>query len=188
MTTGKTIALTRWTFVSKVMSLLFNILSRFLIAFLPKSKHLLISRLQSPSTVILEPQKIKSVTVSIYSPWSDGTGYHDLSFSECWVLSQLFHSSFTFIKRLFSSSSLSAMRVVSSAYLRLLIFLPAILTPACASSSPAFPMKYSTYRLNKPGDNLYPWHTPSPVLSQSVAPCPVLTAASWPAQRFLRRR
>ena len=64
MTTGKTIALTRWTFVGKVMSLLFNMLSRFVIAFLPRSKHLLISRLQSPSAVILEPKKIKSVTVS----------------------------------------------------------------------------------------------------------------------------
>jgi len=64
MTTGKTIALTRWTFVSKVMSLLFNMLSRLVIAFLPGSKHLLISWLQSPSAVILEPNKIKSVTVS----------------------------------------------------------------------------------------------------------------------------
>ena len=68
MTTGKTIALTRWTFVSKVMSLLLNILSRFVIAFLPRSKHLLILWLQSPSAVILEPKKIKSVTVSIVSP------------------------------------------------------------------------------------------------------------------------
>ena len=65
MTTGKTIALTRWTFVSKVMSLLFNTLSRFVIAFLPRSKHLLISWLQSPSAVILEPKKIKSLTVSL---------------------------------------------------------------------------------------------------------------------------
>ena len=65
MTTGKTIALIRWTFVSKVMSLLFNMLSRLVIAFLPRSKHLLISWLQSPSAVILEPKKIKSVTASI---------------------------------------------------------------------------------------------------------------------------
>ena len=68
MTTGKIIALAIWTFVSKVMSLLFNTLSRLVIAFLPRSKHLLISWLQSPSTVILEPKKIKSVTVSIVSP------------------------------------------------------------------------------------------------------------------------
>ena len=68
MTTEKTIALTRWTFVSQVMSLLFNKLSRFVIAFLPKSKHLLIPWLQSPSAVILKPKKIKSLTVSIVSP------------------------------------------------------------------------------------------------------------------------
>ena len=68
MTTGKTIALTRRTFVDKVMSLLFNMLSRLVIAFLPRSKHLLISWLQSPSAVILEPRKIQSGTVSIFSP------------------------------------------------------------------------------------------------------------------------
>ena len=68
MTTGKTIALTRWTFVGKVMPLLFNILSRLVITFLPSSKHLLISWLQSPSAVILELPKIKSVTVFTVSP------------------------------------------------------------------------------------------------------------------------
>ena len=68
MTTGKTIALTRWTFVDKVVSLLFNMLSRLLITFLPRSKHLLNSWLQSPSAMILEPPKIKSATVSTVSP------------------------------------------------------------------------------------------------------------------------
>ena len=68
MTTGKTMALTKWTFVDKVMSLLFNMLSRLVITFLPRSKHLLISWLQSPSAVILDPRKIKSATVSIVSP------------------------------------------------------------------------------------------------------------------------
>ena len=68
MTTGKIIALTRWTSVGKVMSLLFNMLSRLVIAFLPRSKRLVISWLQSPTTVILEPKKIKSVTVSVVSP------------------------------------------------------------------------------------------------------------------------
>ena len=68
MTIGKIIALTRWTFVDKVMPLLFNMLSRLVITFLPRSKHLLISWLQSPSAVILEPPKIKSLTVSIVSP------------------------------------------------------------------------------------------------------------------------
>ena len=85
MTTRKTIALTTQTFVGKVISLLFNMLSGLVIAFLPRSKRLLISWLQSPSAVILEPKKIKSFTVSIhcfpvYLPWSDGTGCHDLSF------------------------------------------------------------------------------------------------------------
>ena len=68
MTTGKTIALTRWTFVGKVMSLLFNTLSRLVVAFLPRSKHLLISWLQTPFAVILEPKEIKSLAVSILSP------------------------------------------------------------------------------------------------------------------------
>ena len=68
MTTGKTIALTRWTFVGKVMSLLFNMLSRLVIDFLPRSRCLLISQLQSPSAVILEPKNVKSITVSIVSP------------------------------------------------------------------------------------------------------------------------
>ena len=83
MTTGKTIALTRWTFVGKVMSLVFNMLSRLVITFLPRSKGLLISWLQSPSAVILEPQKIKSACFhcfSIYFLWSDRIACHDLSF------------------------------------------------------------------------------------------------------------
>ena len=74
MTTGKTIALTRWSFVGKVISLLFNMLSRLVITFLPRSKHLLISWLQSPSAVILEPPKIKSPTISIVSP----SIYHEM--------------------------------------------------------------------------------------------------------------
>ena len=122
MTTGKTKALTRGTFISQVMYLLFNRLSRFIIAFLPRSKHLLISWLQSPSAVILEPPKIKSLTVSIVSAsiCHEVMGLDAMIFV-FWMLSfkpfQLFLlSSFTFIKRLFSSSSLSAIRVVSSVY------------------------------------------------------------------------
>ena len=167
-----------------------NILSRLVIAFLPRSKHLLISWLQSSSAVILEPKKTKSVSFHcfpIYLPWSDGTGCMILvscmlSFKPAFSL-----SSFTFIKRLFSSSSLSAIRVVSSVYLRLLIFLPAILISACASSSPAFHMIYSAQKLNKQGDNIQPWCTPFPIWNQCVVPCPVLTVASWPAYRFLKR-
>ena len=97
-------------------------------------------------------------------------------------------SSFTFIKRLFSSSLLYAIRVVSSAYLRLLIFLLEILIPACASSSLSFLIMYSLCKLNKQGDNFQPWRTPFPMWNQSVVPCLVLTVASWPAYRFLKRQ
>ena len=123
----------------------------------------------------------------IYLSWSDGTRCHDLSFLKSFKPTFSL-SSFTFIKRLFSSPSLSAIRVVSSAYLRLLIFLLAILIPACASSSPEFLMMYSAYKLNKQGDNIQLWRTPFPIWNQSVVPCPVLTVASWPAYRFLRRQ
>ena len=125
ITTGKNIALTIRTFVSQVMSLLFNVLSRFVIAFLPRSKCLLISWLQSLSTMILEPKKIKSVMVSTFSaficcevmgPDAMILVFLMLSFKPAFSL-----SSFTLIKRLFSSFSLSAIRVVSSACLRLLI-------------------------------------------------------------------
>ena len=74
-----------------------------------------------------------------------------------------------------------------SAYLRLLIFLLAILIPACSSSSPAFLMMCSVYKLNKQGDSIQPWRTPFPICNQSVVPCPVLTVASWPAHRFLKK-
>ena len=142
MTTGKSISLTRRTFVGKVTSLLFKMLSRLFIALLPRNKHVLISWLQSPSVVILEPPKIKSVTLSIVSP----SICHEVMGPDAmilvfWMLSfkpAFSLSSFTFIKRLFSSSSVSAMRVVSSAYVKLLIFLPATLISACASSSLAF--------------------------------------------------
>ena len=97
-------------------------------------------------------------------------------------------SFFTFIKRLFSFSLLSAIRVVSFANLRLLIFLPAILIPAWASSSLAFPVMYSAYKLNIQGNNRQPWHTPMSILKQYFVPCLVLTVFSWPAYWFLRRQ
>ena len=121
-------------------------LSDFHFQFLPRSKHLLISWLQSPSTVILEPKNIKSIIVSIVFP----STFHEVMgpdviilFFECWVLSQLFTLLFHFHQEALSSFSLSSLRVVSSAYLKLFIFLPAILIPARASSSPAFRMMYS---------------------------------------------
>ena len=102
MTTGKTIALTRWTFVDKVISLLFKMLSRLVIPFLPRSKYLLFSWLQSPFAVILEPAKNKVShcfhCFPIYLPWSDGTGCHDLSFLNV-ELRQLFHSSLSLSSR-----------------------------------------------------------------------------------------
>ena len=129
------------TSVGKVMSLLLNILSRLVIIFLPRSKCFLISWLQSPSAVILEPMRRKSLTVSIISPSIChemlGPGAIILVFSMVTFKPTLSLSFFTFIKRLFSSSLLFAIRVVSAAYLRLLIFLPAIFIPTCASSSPA---------------------------------------------------
>ena len=143
------------------MSLLFKMLSRFVIAFLPRSKCLLILWLQSPPAVILGAHENKGITVSIVSPsvWHEVIGqdamifvFLMLSFKPTFSL-----STFTFIKRLLSSSSLSAIRVVSSAHMRLLIFLPAIWIPACASSRPAFHMMYSAYKLNKQGDNIQPW-------------------------------
>ena len=116
--------------------------NRFVKAFLPRSKHLLISWLQSPSCSDFGAQENKVChsfhCFHIYLRWSDGTGCHDLVF---WMLSfkpAFSFSSFTFIKRLCSSSLLYAIMVVSSAYLRLLICLLAVLIPACALSSPLF--------------------------------------------------
>ena len=121
MTTGKTIVLSRWIFAGKVMSLLLNMLFRLVIAFLPRSKCFLISWLQSPSAMILEPKKIKTVTGSIVSP----SICHEVMGPDAmilvfWILSfkpAFSISSFTFIKNHVSSSSLSAIMVVSSAYL-----------------------------------------------------------------------
>ena len=145
MTTGKTIALTIQTFVSKVMSLLFNMLSRFVIAFLPISKYLLISQLQSICSDFWAQENkachcfhLLSICHEIMGPDARILDFWMLNFKRAFSL-----YSFTFIRRLFSSSSLSAIRVVSSAYLRLLIFLPAILITVCDSPSLAFHMIYS---------------------------------------------
>ena len=93
-------------------------------------------------------------------------------------------SSITFMKRFFRSSLLSAIWVESSAYLRLLIFLLAILIPTCASSSPAFCMMYSAYKLNTQGDYIQSCCTPLPIWNQSIVLCPVLAVTSWPEHRF----
>ena len=158
MITGETIALTRWMFISKVMFLLLNMLLRLLIAFLPRSKSLLISWLQSPSILIWSTPQIKSVTVSSVSPSFCyevmGPDAMILVFGVLTFKPTFSLTSFTFIKRHFRFSSLLAIRVVSSAYLRLLIFLLTILIVACASSSLEFCMMYSAYNLNKQDDNI----------------------------------
>ena len=141
------------------MSLLFNMLSRFVLAFLPRNKHHLISWPQSPSAVILETKKMKSVTVSIVTP----SICHEMMELDAmilvfWMLSfkpAFSLSSFTLIKRVFCFSLLSVIRGVSFAYLKLLLFLPAILIPACASANLAFHMKYSAYKLNKQARGQY---------------------------------
>ena len=111
-------------------------------------------------------------------PWSLALGARSLSH---WTTREV-------PKRLFRSSSLSAIRVVSPAHLRLLIFLPEVLISACASSSLTFHVMYSTYKFNKQGDNIQPWCTPFPIWNQTVVPCTVLIVASWPEYIFLRRQ
>ena len=170
------------------MSLFFNMLPRLVITFLPRSKLLLISWLQTPSAVIWEPKKLKFLTVSIVSPFicHEVMGPDAMIFV-FWMLTfkpALSLSSFTLIKSHFGPSSLSVIKVVSSAYLRLLMFLTTILIPACESSSPAFHMMYSAYKLSKQDDNIQPWHTFA-ILSQS---CLVLTVASYPECRLLREQ
>ena len=148
MTTGKTIALTRQTFVSKVTSLLFNTLFRFVTTFFQGSSIFnFIAAVTICSDFGATENKVCHcfhVSPSICHELM-GTRYHDLSF---WMLSfksAFSLSSFTFIKGLFSSYSLYSLRVMSSAYMRLFIFLLATLIPACASSSPAFLMMYPAY-------------------------------------------
>ena len=142
ITTGKTLALTLQTFVGKEVSLFF----------LPRSKCLLISWLQSLLAVIFKPKKIKYAIVSIFSPsvCHEVMGPHAmmLVFFNMNFKLGISLSSCTLIKRFFSSYSLSAIKVVSSAYLSLLTFLLAILIPPCDLSNPASPMMCSAYKLH----------------------------------------
>ena len=125
----------------------------------------------------------------LYLLWSNGARWHDLSFFLIFSFKvSLSFFSFNFIKKLFSSSSLFAIKVVSFACLRLLMFLPPVLIPACNLSSPEFLMMCSAHRLNKQGDCRQPCHTLFSILSQSVVTYSILTVASWPAYRFLRRQ
>ena len=146
------------------MSLLFNMLSRLVITFLPRSKCLLISWLQSPSTVILEPPKMKSATLpTVYPSICHETMGPDAMILVFWMLSFkpiFWLSTFTVIKRLFSSS-LSAIMVVPSAYLRLLIFLPAILISAVLHPAQCF--SWCALHINEHSDSIQPWCIPFPI-------------------------
>ena len=166
-------------------------LSRLVIVFLSRSKPLLISWLLSPSAVILESKKIKSDTVSFVSP----TICYEVMGLDSMILVFLMLSfkpdfslsSFTFIKRLISSSSLYATRMVSSAYYWDCYF--SLQSWFQLALHPAQHFAWCTlHKLNKQGDNIQPWHTPFPILNQSIFPCVVLTVASWPAYRFFRRQ
>ena len=185
-------SLTIQTFVGKVMSLHFNMLSRLVITFFPRSKHLLLSWLQSPSAVILEPPKIKSVTVSTVSP----SICHEMMGPDAmifvfWMLSfkpTFSLSSFTFIRRLVNSSLLFAirwchLRIWGYWYFSHQSWFQRVLPPAQRFLCCTLHIK-----LNKQGDSIQPWCTPFPIWNQSVFPCPILTVASWPAYRFLKRQ
>ena len=149
----------------------------------------LISRVRSLPAVTWEPKKIKSVTVSTFSlSICHEVMGPDATIFVFWMLNfkpAFSFSPFTFVKRHSSSSSLSAIRVISFAYLRLLIFLLALLIPSCDLSSLAFCLMYSAYKLNNQGNNIQPCHTAFPIFSQLSH---VRFIASWPAYRFLRRQ
>ena len=138
----------------------------------------------------LEPPRKSQPLFSLFSHLFVMKWWDQIPCLVFWMLGfkPTFHSPLSLsFKRLFSSSP-SSLTEVSSAYLRLLIFLLTILIPACASSSPPFFVMYSAYELSKQGDNTQPWCTPFPIWNQSVVPYPVLTVASWPAHRFRKRQ
>ena len=167
-------------------------LSRFVLAFLPKSKHLLTSWLQLLSAVIWEAKKIKSFIVSIIFPSiCHGVMGPDVMILVFWILGfkpPVSLSSFTFIKGLFSSFFLSIIRGDVICISEVIHISPPNLIPACASFNLAFHMINSEYKLNNQGDNKQPWRTPFPILNQSFVPRLVLSFTSWPAYRFLRRQ
>ena len=156
-------------------------LSRLVIAFLPSSKHLLISKLQSLSAVILEPQNSLSLFPLFHHLFAIEVMGPDAMILVFWMsFKPAFSlSSFT-LKKLFSSYSHLDIYIVDISL--------TVLISSCASSRLAFHMMYSAENLNKQGDNIQSWCTPFTIWNQSIVPCPVLTVASWPACRFLRRQ
>ena len=181
MTTGKTIALTRQTLVGKVVSLLFNMLFRLVTIFLPRSKVKVKSlgrvwlfvtpwtvAYQAPPSVGFSKEQASFNFLAAITICSDFGDWKNKSVTVS-IVPHLFAMKWWDQMRLFSSLMLSAIRVVSSAYLRLLIFLLEILIPACASPSLAFLMMSSAYKLNKNGDNIQPWHTPFLIWNRSCS-------------------
>ena len=147
---------------------LFNTLSSFVITFFPRTKHLLFSWLQLLAAVILQAKKKICHSFhcfTFYLTWSDGTGCYDIRFFSVGLQASFLTVFFTLMKMLFISSSLSATRVVSSAYVRLLVSSPVILIPYCNSSSRAFCMMNSTYKLNKQSENIQLCCTPVSILT-----------------------
>ena len=160
------------------MSLLFNMLPRLVIAFLPSSKCLLLSWLWSPSVVILEPKKVKSLTVYVVSP----SICHEVMGPDAMILvfwmlsfkSAFSFSSFIFIKRLFSSASLSAtshLHIWGYWYFSLQSWFQLVLHPVC--------MMYSEYQLNKQSNSIQLWCISFPIWNLFVVPCLVLIVTSW---------
>ena len=177
------------------MYLLFNMLSRLVIGFLPSFFSF---NFMAAVTIWRNcgAQANKSCQCfhcfPIYYLWSDYDHSSQLPWHqslECCILSQLFHSPLSHLSTGFLGSfSFSVIRVMSPAYLRLLIFLLATLIHVCASSSPAIHMMYCKCKLNKQSANTQPWRSPVRIVNQSIVPIPVITMASWPPYRFLRRR
>ena len=191
----KAIALTWWTFVSKVVSLLFGskimslMLSRLVIGFLPRRKCLSISWLKSIFAVILEPKKIKSVTVSIIFPsiWHEVMGpdamilaFWMLSLKEAFSLSSHFHQ--VALQFLFTICYKSGVICISE----VMDISPSNLDSSFASSSLVFHMMSSAYNLSKQGDSIHPWCTSGPNLEPVCCSISVLTFVSWTSYRYLR--
>ena len=185
MTIGKAIALAIWRFVSEVMSLLFNMLSRFVIAFIPRSKNLLISWLWW----FWSPRKEKWSLLLLFSllfamMWWDWMPCSH--FFECWDSSQLFHSPLSPSSRDSSSFSLSAYRVV-------ICISEVDDISACSLDSNLWVTQPGIshdvlWKEVKQGDNIQTCHTPFPIFNQSIVPCPILTVASQSTYRFLKRQ
>ena len=177
---GKIIALTILTFVGKVMSLHFNTLSRFAIAFLPRSKHLFISWLYSLSIVILKPKNMKSATVSTFSP----SICHEVMRLDAMILG-FWMLSFKPPLSPSSWSSLVPLHFLPLEWYHLHIWGYWYFSwRSWFQLHPAWDFTWCT----KQGDNIQPWHTPSLILNQSIVPCLALTVASFPAYKFLKRQ